>query len=72
MIVPYTKGVIDNFGNVQLVCDLLQGIQSVVEACDQIHKIESRADVGKCDQLERRRWMWLMNRWNWTEMVYLK
>jgi len=43
-----------------------------VEACDQIRKIESRADAGKRDELERTRWMWLKNRVNWTATETLK
>jgi hypothetical protein len=30
-----------------------------VEACDQVWKAESRADVAKRDRLERNWWMWL-------------
>jgi hypothetical protein len=44
----------------------------VVEACDQIRKIESRADAGRRDQLERTRWMWLKNSVNWTEKEAVK
>lgn len=54
------------------VYDKFHVIQYVVEACDQIRKIESRADAGKRDQLERTRWMWLKNRENWTEKETLK
>jgi hypothetical protein len=67
MSAAYIKGVSDNFGNAQVVYDKFHVIQNVVEACDQIRKIESRADAGKRDQLERTRWMWLKNRVNWTE-----
>ena len=63
----YIKGVSDNLGNAQVVFDKFHVIQYVVEACDQIRKIESRADAGKREQLERTRWMWLKNRVNWTE-----
>jgi hypothetical protein len=38
----------------------------VVEACDQVRKVESWADAGKRDRLERARWVWLKNRVNWT------
>jgi transposase len=57
----------DNFGNAQVVYDKFHAIQYVVEACDRIRRIESRADAGKRDLLERTRWMWLKNRVNWTE-----
>ena len=63
----YIKGVSDNLGNAQVVFDKFHVIQYVVEACDQIRKIESRSDAGKRDLLERTRWMWLKNRVNWTE-----
>ena len=63
----YIKGVASNLGNAQVVYDKFHVIQNVVEACDQIRKIESRADAGKRDLLERTRWMWLKNRVNWTE-----
>ena len=63
----YIKGVSDNLGNAQVVFDKFLVIQNVVEACDQIRKIESRADAGKRDLLERTGWMWLKNRVNWTE-----
>ena len=52
--------------------DKFHVIQYVVEACDQIRKIESLADAGKRDQLERARWMWLKNWENWTEKETLK
>ena len=61
------KGVSANFGNAQVVYDKFHVIQNVVEACDQIRKIESRSDAGKRELLERTRWMWLKNRVNWTE-----
>ena len=67
MSAAYTKGVSDNLGNARGVYDKFHVIQNVVEACDQIRKIESRADAGKRDLLERTRWMWLKNRVNWTE-----
>ena len=67
MSAAYIKGVSDNLGNAQVVYDKFHVIQYVVEACDQIRKIESRADAGKREQLERTRWMWLKNRVNWTE-----
>ena len=63
----YIKGVSNNLGTAQVVYDKFHVIQYVVEACDQIRKIESRADAGKRDLLERTRWMWLKNRVNWTE-----
>jgi len=39
----------------------------LLEACDQVRKEDSRADLGERDRLERKRWMWLKNRVNWTE-----
>ena len=63
----YIKGVSDNLGNAQVVFDKFHVIQYVVEACDQIRKIESRSDAGKRELLEWTRWMWLKNRTNWTE-----
>jgi len=72
MSVAYIKGVSDNLGNAQVVYDKFHVIQYGVEACDQIRKIESRADAGKRDQLERTRWMWLKNRENWTPKEALK
>jgi transposase len=67
MSAAYIKGVSDNFGNAQVVYDKFHVIQYVVEACDQIWKIESRSNTGKREQLERTRWMWLKNRVNWAE-----
>ena len=55
-----------------MVYDKFHVIQSVAEACDRIRKIESRADAGKRDQLERTQWMWLKNREKWTEKETLK
>ena len=72
MSAAYIKGVSDNLGNAQVVYDKFHVIQYGVEACDQIRKIESRADAGKRDQLERTRWMWLKNRENWTPKEALK
>jgi transposase len=68
MSAAYAKGVSDNLGNAQVVCDKFHIIQNVVEACDQVRKAESPADAEKRDRLERNRWMWLRNRVNWTEM----
>ena len=67
MSAAYTKEVSDNFGNAQVVYDKFQVSQSVGAACDRILKIESLADVGKRDRLERTRWMWLEKRVNCTE-----
>ena len=53
MSAPCIKGAGDNLGNTQLVFDKFHVIQHLVEAYDQIQKIESRADAGKRDQLER-------------------
>jgi transposase len=63
----YAKGVSDNLGNTQVVYEKFQFIQNVMEACAQVRKVESRADAGKLDRLERTRWMGLKNRVNWTE-----
>ena len=67
MSAAYIKGASDNLGNGQVVYDKIHVIQYVVEACEQIRKIESRADAGRRDQLEWTRKMWLKNRVNWTE-----
>jgi len=67
MSAAYTKGVASNLGNAQVVYDKFHVIQNVVEACDQVRKVESRSDAGKRELLERTRWMWLKNRSNWTE-----
>jgi len=67
MSAAYTKGVASNLGNAQVVYDKFHVIQNVVEACDQVRKVESRSDAGKRELLERTRWMWLKNRANWTE-----
>jgi transposase len=72
MSAAYAKGVSDNLGNAQVVYDKFHVIQSVVEACDQVRKAESRADAGKRDRLEWTRWMWLKNRVNWTEKASQK
>ena len=67
MSAAYTKGVASNLGTAQVVYDKFHVIQNVVEACDQVRKVESRSDAGKRELLERTRWMWLKNRSNWTE-----
>ena len=67
MSAAYTKGVASNLGNAQVVYDKFHVIQNVVEACDQVRKVESRSDADKRELLERTRWMWLKNRSNWTE-----
>lgn len=36
--VAYTKNVGDNITNVRMVCNNFNGIQKVVEACDQVRK----------------------------------
>ncbi len=72
MSAAHVSGVSDNFGNAQVVYDKFHVIQYVVEACDQIRKIESRADARKRDQLERTRWIWRKNRVNWTAKEALK
>jgi transposase len=67
MSAAYTKGVASNLGKAQVVYDKFHVIQNVVEACDQVRKVEIRFDAGKRELLERTRWMWLKNRANWTE-----
>ena len=66
MSAAYTNGVSDNLGNPRVVYYKSHVIQNVVEESDQVRKVESRADGGKRDLLERTRWMWLKNRANWT------
>jgi transposase len=63
----YIKGVAENLGNARVVYDKFHVIQNVVEACDQVRKLESRLDAGMRDRLERTCWMWLKNRVNWTQ-----
>ncbi len=67
MSAAYIRGVADNLGNAQVVYEKFHVIQSVVEACDQVRKAESRSDAGKRELLELTRWMWLKNRSNWTD-----
>jgi transposase len=55
MSAPCIKGARDSLGNAQLVFDKFHVIQHLVVAYDQIQKIESRADAGMRDQLERTR-----------------
>ena len=63
----YIKGVRDHFGNAQIVYDKFHVIQNVVEACDQIRKLESRIDAASRERLERTRWLLRKNPENWTE-----
>jgi len=72
MSAAYIKGVSDNLGNAQVVYDKFHVTQYVVEACDQVRKVESRSNAGKRDLLERTRWMWLKNRVNWMEKEFQK
>jgi transposase len=67
MSAAYTKGVSDNLGNARVEYYKFHVIRTVVEACDQVRKAESRADAGERDRWERTRLMWLKNRVNWTE-----
>ncbi len=60
----YIKGGSDKLGTAHLVNQKFHVIQDVVEACYQIRKKECRADIGKRDQLEWKRWMWLKGRVN--------
>ena len=55
-----TNGVIDILGNTHVVYNKFNVIQCQVSACDPIRQIKSRADAGKREQLERRRWMRLV------------
>jgi hypothetical protein len=67
MSAAYIKGVRDHFGNAQVVYDKFHVIQNVVEACDQIRKLESRIDAASRERLERTRWLLRKNPENWTE-----
>jgi transposase len=66
MSAAYIKGVRDHFGNAQVVYDKFHVIQNVVEACDQIRKLESRIDAASRERLERTRWLLRKNPENWT------
>ena len=50
-----------------MVYNKFQVTQNVLVACDQVRKAENRPEAKKPDRLERTRWIWLMNRMNWTE-----
>ncbi len=50
-----------------VVYDKFHVIQNIVVACDQVRKAESRAHDGRRDRTDRKRWMWLKNRLNWTD-----
>jgi hypothetical protein len=50
-----------------VVYDKFHVIQNVVEVCDQVRKVESRAEARKGDRLEGISWIWAKNRVNWTE-----
>jgi transposase len=63
----YIKGVAENLGNARVVYDKFYVIQNVVEACDQVRKLESRHDSAHQGLLERTRWLWRKNPGNWTE-----
>ncbi len=62
MSAAYAKGVSNNLGNARVVYDKFHVIQTVVEACDQVRKAESRAGTGKRDRLGWTRWMWLKSK----------
>lgn len=63
----YIKGVRDHFGNAQVVHDKFHVIRNVVEASDQIRKLESRIDAASRERLERTRWLLRKNSESWTE-----
>jgi hypothetical protein len=59
MSAAYIKGANENFGNAQVMYDKFHVVQYLVEACDQVRKVERRSNNGQREQLERTRWMWL-------------
>jgi transposase len=63
----YIKGVAENLGNARVVYDKFHVIQNVVEACDQVRKLESRTDAASRERLEKTLWIWRKNPENWTE-----
>ena len=60
--VAYVEGGRDNLGNPRVSSEKFHVVHKVVEACEQVRKAESCADVGKRDLLELKRWMWFKNR----------
>jgi hypothetical protein len=50
----------------RVMCEKFDVIQNVVEACDQVRKVESQSNAGKRDLLTRKRRMWLKNWVNLT------
>jgi transposase len=66
MSAAYTKGVRENLGNAQIVYDKFHVVQSVVGACDDVRKAESRLNPEHQQRLERTRWLWRKNPENWT------
>ena len=49
-----------------MMCEKFDVIRNVVEACDQVRKVESQSNAGKRDLLTRKRRMWLKNWVNLT------
>lgn len=66
MSAAYAKGARENFGNATVVFDKFHVIQHVVEACDEVRRVESRLNPERQAVLAKSRWLWRKNPENWT------
>jgi transposase len=63
----YKKGVRENFGNATVVFDKFHVVSQVVQAVDEVRRLEARADAPAREQLTRTSWLWRKNPEAWTE-----
>jgi transposase len=60
------KGVLENFGNAQVVVDTFHVVSQVVAALEEVRRKEAGQRVEARPQLERSRWLWRKNPESWT------
>jgi transposase len=62
----YQKGVRENFGNAEIVCDKFHVVSQVVKAVDEVRRKEARTDDSARAQLAHSSWLWRKNPETWT------
>lgn len=62
----YKKGVREHFGNATVVFDKFHVVSQVVQAVDEVRRLEARTDHQACSALTRTSWLWRKNPETWT------
>jgi transposase len=62
----YKKGVREHFGNATVVFDKFHVVSQVVQAVDEVRRLEARTDSQARSELTRTSWLWRKNPETWT------